>query len=107
MLAAHCLVGPPASSHSDAPIPQNLFNMTYSNRGRNLSAKVSMPDNNTAERTMRSGAIGRKSYPFVGSQSGGKAAAIAYTLIATAKLNGADPNPKWRNFKISAHCRCC
>jgi hypothetical protein len=27
----------------------------------------------------------------VGSQTGGKSAAIAYTLIETAKLNGVDP----------------
>ena len=31
-------------------------------------------------------------YLFVGSEAGGKAAAIAYTLIETAKLNGIDPN---------------
>ena len=43
------------------------------------------------ERAMRSIAIGRKNYLFVGSQTGGKAAAIAYTLIETAKLNGIDP----------------
>lgn len=48
-------------------------------------------DNNTAERAMRSVAIGRKNYLFVGSQPGGRAAAIAYTLIETAKLNGVDP----------------
>jgi transposase len=47
-------------------------------------------DNNTAERAMRSVAIGRKNYLFVGSPTGGKAAAIAYTLIETAKLNGID-----------------
>ena len=40
---------------------------------------------------MRSVAIGRKNYLFVGSQTGGRAAAIAYTLIETAKLNGLDP----------------
>ena len=40
---------------------------------------------------MRSVAIGRKNYLFVGSQTGGRAAAIAYTLIETAKLNGIDP----------------
>ena len=40
---------------------------------------------------MRSVALGRKNYRFVGSQTGGKAAAIAYTLIETAKLNGVDP----------------
>ena len=28
---------------------------------------------------------------FVGSEGGGKSAAIAYTLIQTAKLNGVDP----------------
>ena len=48
-------------------------------------------DNNTAERAMRSIALGRKNYLFVGSPNGGKAAAIAYTLIETAKLNGVDP----------------
>ena len=48
-------------------------------------------DNNTAERAMRSVAIGRKNYLFVGSLTGGRTAAIAYTLIETAKLNGVDP----------------
>ena len=51
-----------------------------------------MPDNNTVERTMRPIALGRKNYLFVGSEPGGKAAAIAYTLIETAKLNAVDPN---------------
>jgi transposase len=32
--------------------------------------------------------------PFVGSEAGGKAAAIAYTLIETAKLNGVDPQAR-------------
>ena len=31
-------------------------------------------------------------YLFVGSEAGGKSAAIAYTLIETAKLNSVDPN---------------
>jgi hypothetical protein len=44
--------------------------------------------NNTAERSMRPIALGRKNYLFMG---GGKAAAIAYTLVETAKLNGVDP----------------
>ena len=48
-------------------------------------------DNNPAERAMRAIALGRKNYLFVGSHNGGKAAAIAYTLIETAKLNGVDP----------------
>ena len=36
-------------------------------------------------------ALGRKNYLFVGSEGGGKSAAIAYTLIGSAKLNGVDP----------------
>jgi transposase len=48
-------------------------------------------DNNSAERSMRCVALGRKNYLFMGSEGGGKSAAIAYTLIETAKLNGVDP----------------
>ena len=40
---------------------------------------------------MRPIALGRKNYLFMGSSSGGKAAAIAYTLIETARLNDVDP----------------
>jgi hypothetical protein len=40
---------------------------------------------------LQSVAVGRKNYLFVGSQTGGRAAAIAYTLIEKAKLNGVDP----------------
>ena len=36
-------------------------------------------------------AVGRKNYIFVGSEGGGRSAAIAYTLIETAKLNGINP----------------
>ena len=48
-------------------------------------------DNNAAERGMRSIALGRKNYLFMGSDNGGRSAAIACTLIETAKLNGVDP----------------
>ena len=48
-------------------------------------------DNNTAKRSMRGIAIGRKNYMFVGSERGGKSAAIIYTLMETAKLNNIDP----------------
>ncbi len=48
-------------------------------------------DNNSAERAMKPIALGRKNYLFVGSEGGGKSAAIAYTLIQTAKHNGVDP----------------
>ncbi len=48
-------------------------------------------DNNASERAMKPSALGRKNFLFVGSEGGGKAAAIAYTLVETAKLNGVDP----------------
>lgn len=47
-------------------------------------------DNNAAERAMKPVAIGRKNWTFAGSEGGGKAMAVAYTLIETAKMNGVD-----------------
>ena len=44
-------------------------------------------DNNTAERAVRPVTLGRKNYLFIGSEAGGKSAAIAYTLIKSCKLN--------------------
>lgn len=49
-------------------------------------------DNNAAERALRTVAIGRKNYLFMGSDSGGQRAASLYSLIGTAKLNGLDPD---------------
>ena len=49
-------------------------------------------DNNAAERGMRAIALGRKNYVFVGSEAGGMAAAIACTLIKTAKLKAIVPH---------------
>lgn len=48
-------------------------------------------DNNAAERAMKPVAIGRKNWTFAGSEGGGHATAIAYTLIETAKMNSVDP----------------
>jgi transposase len=48
-------------------------------------------DNNSVERAMKPVAIGRKNWTFAGSEGGGNAMAIAYTLIETAKLNGVNP----------------
>jgi hypothetical protein len=47
-------------------------------------------DNNIAERSVRAIAVG-KNYLFAGSDAGGESAAVIYTLIETAKLNGAEP----------------
>ena len=48
-------------------------------------------DNNPAERALRGVAIGRKNYLFAGSDAGGRRAAVMYSLIETAKLNGVNP----------------
>ena len=47
--------------------------------------------NNAAERAVRGIAVGRRNWTFCGSDEGGRRAAVMYTLIETAKLNGADP----------------
>lgn len=47
--------------------------------------------NNIAERALRGVAIGRKNYLHLGSDSGGERAAVIYTLLGTAKLNGLNP----------------
>lgn len=62
-------------------------------------------DNNSAERSIRCVALGRKNFLFVGSKGGGEAAAVAYTLIETARLNGVDPQAwlTWVLTKIADH----
>ena len=47
--------------------------------------------NNAAERALRGIALGRKSWLFAGSDRGGQRAAVMYSLIVTAKMNGIDP----------------
>jgi hypothetical protein len=46
---------------------------------------------NLAKRLLRGIAVTRKNFLFLGSDSGGDRAAIIYTIIETAKLNGLDP----------------
>ena len=48
-------------------------------------------DNMIAERALRPVAIGRRNYLFAGSDAGARRAAILYSLIGTARLNGLDP----------------
>lgn len=62
-------------------------------------------DNNTAERAVRPVTLGRKNYLFMGSEAGGKSAAIAYTLIETCKLNRVNPEAwlAWVLERIQDH----
>ena len=49
------------------------------------------PDNNTAENAITPLALGRKNWLFAGSEKGGKAAALYYSLIESCKA--CDVNP--------------
>jgi transposase len=62
-------------------------------------------DNNTAENSVRPVAVGRKNYLFMGSEAGGKSAAIAYTLIEAAKMNKVNPEAwlAWVLERIQDH----
>ena len=48
-------------------------------------------DNNAAERALRGPVLSRKNFLFAGADSGGERAAVLYTLLETAKLNGLNP----------------
>jgi transposase len=62
-------------------------------------------DNNAAERSLRSVALGRKNFLFAGSDAGGERAAAMYSLIGSAKLNGIDPESYLRHVleRIADH----
>lgn len=48
-------------------------------------------DNNAAERALRGPVLSRKNFLFAGADSGGERAAVLYTLLESAKLNGLNP----------------
>ena len=48
-------------------------------------------DNNLAERMLRAQAIGRKNWTFLGSDRGGRTAAVLYSLTGTCKHLDIDP----------------
>lgn len=49
-----------------------------------------LPDNNNAERQLRTVALGRKNWLFAGSLVGAKRAAILYSLVQSCRLAGID-----------------
>ena len=48
-------------------------------------------DNNRTERALRAQAIGRKNWMFLGSDNGGRTAAVLYSFVASAKRHHLDP----------------
>lgn len=62
-------------------------------------------DNNICERSIRPVTLGRKNYLFMGSRGGGDAAAIAYTLIETCRMNSVDPEAwlRWLLARVADH----
>jgi transposase len=61
--------------------------------------------NNAAERALRGVAIGRKNCLHLGSDNGGNSAAVIYTLVGAAKLNGIDAQAYLRHVldRIADH----
>lgn len=62
-------------------------------------------DNNLSERALKPVALSRKNWLFAGSERGGRAAAVAISLIETAKLNGIEPYAYLRDVlqRINGH----
>lgn len=58
-------------------------------------------DNNPAEQALRGIAIGRKNWLFLGSDRGGRAAAIHFSLIQSARRHGIDPFAYLRDLLIA------
>jgi hypothetical protein len=48
-------------------------------------------DNNLSERTLRAIAVGRNNWGVLGSEAGGKTAAVLYTMVATCKHLAIEP----------------
>lgn len=62
-------------------------------------------DNNLSERAMLPVALSRKNWLFAGSERGGRAAAVAFSLIETARLNAIEPYAYLRDVlqRINGH----
>lgn len=62
-------------------------------------------DNNLSERALKPVALSRKNWLFAGSERGGRAAATAFSLIETARLNGIEPYAYLRDVlqRINGH----
>lgn len=88
-------------THSDRPTWCTSFALTrWTALTRYVDDGRLEIDNNAAERSLRSIAVGRKNWLFAGSDQGGRRAASIYSLVETARLSGVDPEA-WLTNTIS------
>jgi hypothetical protein len=57
-------------------------------------------DNNAAERALRAVAVGRANWNHIGNERGGKAAAILYSLVMSARALGLEPRTYLRDVLL-------
>ena len=67
------------------------FTEEYENLTAYLKDGRLEPDNGFTERAIRKFAIGRNNWMFADSEDGAEASSILYSLVITAKVNGANP----------------
>ena len=79
------------SRHNDVAKAMDYMLARWASFSRFLSDGRICLSNNAAERAIRSLALGRRNWLFAGSDRGGQRAAMMYSLITTAKMNGIDP----------------
>jgi hypothetical protein len=79
-------------------LPKSPIGQAISYAQSNWSALIRYPesgelsiDNNLAERMLRAQAIGRRNWTFLGSDRGGRTAAILYSVTGTCKHHDIDP----------------
>lgn len=60
-------------------------------------------DNNFSERNIKTIVLGRKNYLFAGSERGGEAAAILYSVLETCQQNGVDPQAYLADVLLKVH----
>ncbi|MGJ7558925.1 transposase domain-containing protein, partial [Variovorax sp. RB3P1] len=77
------------------------YNLSHATQHQPLKA-VTFPKSSVTFVEIR---IGRKNYLHLGSDAGGSSAAVIYTLIGCAKLNGIDPQAYLRHVleRIADH----
>ncbi len=65
--------------------------------GRYLEQGFLAIDNNLSERTLRAVALGRNNWGVLGSEAGGRTAAVLYSVVGTCKHLGLDPQAYLRD----------